>query len=234
MRKGVVLLAASALLFSSANLAVATEDNNDREIKELVHFLISPPILTLSKDSLSVPLSFYVGDLEDIAKYFGDYVCVPLNTCTVVDTLYEGPFAILGRGLPPEQGTELEWFQAQTQIERTNIKYGTAIYDAGTWQIALALAAKYHYLALDTAKTFISNQLQSILNPGNRATNSIFQYGYQQSITDPTLAFTFRLITTDFYNKDPFSRVDIRILLAGITNLTNCLNSIQHILHLIF
>ncbi|STX42637.1 Uncharacterised protein [Legionella donaldsonii] len=204
MRKGSVLLAASVLLLSSANLAVATVDKNDREIKELIHFLISPPMLALSKDSLSVPLSFYVGDLEDITRYFGDYICAPLNTCTVVDTLYEGPFAILGRGLPPEQGTELEWFQAQTQIERTNIKYGTAIYDAATWQIALALAAKYHYLAWDTAKTFIANQLQSISNPGNRAINPLFQYGYQQSITDPTLAFTFRLITTDFYNKDPF------------------------------
>ncbi|ARG98555.1 hypothetical protein [Legionella micdadei] len=201
MAKYLKQLAVSGLLVAYINFATAAHTN---DIKQLVQFLISPELLIASKDSQAVPLSYYIGHGDDIARYFGDYICSSNNTCTVIDSLYTNPYAILGRGLPPQQGTEQEILQAQAQIERTDMKYGADIYDASTWQIALALAAKNGYLDQDKAKTLIANQLQAISHKENRATNTMFQYGYKQSINDPKIAFTFRMITTNFQNKDPF------------------------------
>lgn len=212
MRKYSTLMVACGVLLSSVSLVVVARNNTENEIKQLVRFLISDGILVSGKDSQLVPLSYYTGTTEDVAKYFGDYVCSINDSCTIVDSIYTNPFAILGRepfailgqGLPPQQGTEQEWFQAQAQIERTNIRYGTDIYQAATWQIALALAAKNGYLDAVTAQGFVANQLHSISNVASRATDLLFKYGYTQSITDPIKAFTFRLIATNFFNKDPF------------------------------
>ncbi|MDI9818828.1 MULTISPECIES: hypothetical protein [unclassified Legionella] len=211
MKKRVLLIAITLLLDS--NLIMAANNNTDREIKELVRFLISDKLLTPGKGSQLIPLSYYVGDSEDVARYFGDYICAADDTCSVIDSLYVSPYSflaspyvILGRGLPPQQGSVQEWFQAQAQIERTNLKYGMDIYQASTWQIALALAARNDYLSLGTAQGLIANQLQSILNPANRATSTLFSYGYQQPVNNPRKAFVFRSIATDYYNKDPFFR----------------------------
>jgi hypothetical protein len=200
MSKSMKFLAASGLLFGSVNLAIA----GDKDIEQLVRFLTSKELLIPSKDSQPVPLSYYLGNKEDIAKYFGDYICASNNTCTVVDSLYNNPYALLGKGLPPQQGTEQEILQAQAQIERTDMKYGTDIYDAATWQIAIGLAAKNGYLEPEKARGLVANQLQAITHSENRATDKLFKYGYEQSITDPKIAFSFRMITTDFHNKDPF------------------------------
>ncbi len=203
-------MVAIGLLLNNLNLALAAK-NTDREIKELIRFLTSSQILTLSKDALSIPLSFYVGTTEDVARYFGDFICSTDDTCRVIDTLYSNPYpfltspyVILGQGLPPKEGTVQQWFQAQAQIERTNIKYGTDIYHAAVWQIALALASKNDYLSTTTVRNLVANELASISNPANRATSPIFKYGYQVSIVDPLKAFTFRLLATNYYNKDPF------------------------------
>lgn len=176
----------------------------DSEISQLVKFLSSKQILVKSKDNFDVPLSYYIGDKAGVAKYFGDMICLPENTCSVVDSIYNSPYAILGRGLPPQQGTDLEKAQAQAQIERTDMQYGADIYDAATWQIALALAAKNGYIDKAYAKQLIDNQTRRIIDSSNRATSKGFQYGYSQSITDPKKAFAFRMIATNFHNKDPF------------------------------
>ncbi|MBA2656712.1 MAG: hypothetical protein H0U70_06955 [Tatlockia sp.] len=175
-----------------------------KEIEDLVLFLSSQELLIPSKDSKPVPLSYYIGNHEDIAKYFGDYVCANTDTCSVVDSLYKEPYAILGHGLAPEKGTDKEILQAQAQIERTDMKYGADIYDAATWQIALALAAKNGYMEPAKARALIENQTQSISHSLNRATAKSFKYGYKNSISDAKKAFSFRMIATDFQNKDPF------------------------------
>ncbi len=95
-----------------------------------------------------------------------------------MDSLYSSPYAILGHGLPPFAGTEQDKIQAQAQIERIDIKYGADIYDAATWQIALALAAKNGYLDEHKAQALINNQSQTISNEKNRATAKSFKYGY--------------------------------------------------------
>ncbi|RAP35336.1 hypothetical protein B1207_13270 [Legionella quinlivanii] len=202
MRKLPLVLAISSLVCNPG--ALFAEDAQNKDISELVSFLVSKDLLISSKDGQSVPLSYYTGNQEDIDKYFGDYICKPADTCSVVDSLYNDPYAILGRGLPPQQGGDLDMAQAQAQLERTDMKYGADIYDAATWQIALALAAKNHYLEAEQAKTLIGNQLQAIMNKDNRATDKQFKYGYQSSISDASKAFSFRMIATDFHNKDPF------------------------------
>jgi len=203
MKKSLVYLSVSGFL--TTNLALANPAAMDSETPELVKFLVSSQLLINGKSGQQVPLSYYMGTQKEVDAYFGDYICAADNSCSVVDSLYDNPFAILGRGLPPQQGTSLEALQAQAQIERTDMKYGADIYDAATWQIALALAAKNGYLDHSKAQTLINNQMQAILDAANRATSSSFKYGYTKSIVDPAKAFTFRMIASNFINKDPFA-----------------------------
>ena len=202
MKKWKIFIIASCLLINPPILSCAETDNSS-EIKQLVNFLVSDKIVTLTADLKLVPLSFYTGTTEDIAAYFGDFICAANNTCTVVDSLYH-PFAILGRGLPPREGTELEWLEAQAQIERTNIVNVTDIYHGATWQIALALAAKNGFLDPFRAKLLVLNELFYITNPINRAVGLTFKYGNDISVFNPNFAYTFRWLATSFYNKDPF------------------------------
>ncbi|MDI9819892.1 MULTISPECIES: hypothetical protein [unclassified Legionella] len=194
-----LLLIGGIITASNPLLAVTPDD----EIKDLVKFLVSKELLISSKEGKPVPLSYYIGKQDDIDRYFGDYICQASDTCAVIDSLYNNPYAILGQGLN-NPGNSLEIDRAQAQIERTDMKYGADIYDAATWQIALALAAKNGYLNPETAKSLINNQLQTITNKSNRATDKSFKYGYKNSISNPKEAFTFRMITTEFHNKDPF------------------------------
>ncbi|MBA3535301.1 MAG: hypothetical protein H0T84_01630 [Tatlockia sp.] len=199
MRKYSVLFAASAFLIASTGLASAQTTLDQDNISRLVRFLVSDRMLTLNANAQLIPLSFFVGTEEDISAYFGDYICTKENSCAVYDTIYSSPFAIL-----PLNRTEREWRAAQAQIERTELKYGTDIYHAATWQIALALAAQNGFLDKARARKLIANQLETITNPVNRATGFTFRYGSLQPIFAPSQAFTFRRLSSNFYNKDPF------------------------------
>ncbi|MBA2652317.1 MAG: hypothetical protein H0U73_08640 [Tatlockia sp.] len=204
MRKYSLLFTTCILLFNAPHVSHAQTITEPDNIGRIVRFLISDRMLTLSASGKLIPLSFYVGNEDDIATYFGDYICTSENTCTVIDTIYQNSQAILGRGLAPMDGTELEWRQAQAQIERTNIKYGTDIYHAATWQIALGLASEKGFLDETQARNLIANQLDAITNPLNRAIGLAYRYGGQIPIFDPRLAFTFRWLATNLYNRDPF------------------------------
>lgn len=173
-------------------------------ISSLVSFLTSKALIRENKSHHAVPLSYYIGDNDAVARYFGDYICHPDNTCDVVDSVYSDPFAILGEGLPPNQGTEQQIKSANAQLERIDMAHGADIYDAATWQIALALSAKHGYLDKNKARSLIDNQQERLLNKDNRATSTSFKYGYGNAITDPAKAFTFRMVTKDFIVKDPF------------------------------
>lgn len=215
MKKWKILCAASSLLFSSCCLS---ENNNNNDIKQLVNFIVSNKILITTDELQLIPLSFYIGTQEEIAAYFGDFICTPDDSCTVVDTLYN-PFAILGRGLAPMDGTELEWLQAQAQIERTTVKYATDIYHGATWQIALALAAKNGFLDLARAKLLILNELLYVINPINRAIGLAFLYGNKTPIFNPNFAFSFRWLPNNFFNIDPFFNSRFQGFIARDFNL---------------
>ena len=190
-----------SLLLNSICAASATLDS---EIQGLVKFLVTPQLLTTNKQGQKVPKSYYVGNRENVAKYFGDYICLPAQTCEVVDSLYTDPYAILGRGLPPQAGTIHDKEAAQAQLERIDIAYGADIYDASTWQIALALAAHSGYIDSNEASKLIDNQNKRLSHADNRATGEGFQYGYSQAIDKPSYAYVYRMVATNFQNKDPF------------------------------
>jgi len=201
MRNVIYLLLAGSILY---NQSLCASSDIKNETNQLVAFLTSQQLLIQSKDGELVPLSYYIGGKHDVANYFGDFVCMTDNTCSVTDSLYSDPFAILGRGLPPQLGSDDDKARAQAQLERTDMRYGADIYDAATWQIALAAAAHHGYLDKSTAEKLIGNQTKRLLNNHNRATNQSFKYGYKTTISDPRKAFAFRMIATDFINKDPF------------------------------
>jgi hypothetical protein len=207
MTRHLIKITTGVLFLNIVSFAVAASSSATRsqeDIDKIVKFLVSEKIFTMNKNDNKVPLSYYLGDHSDIEKYFGKYICEKANTCAVVDSLYKDPYAILGRGLPPQQGLEEDRLQAQAQIERTNMKYGANIYDAATWQIAIALAAKNGKLKTSIASTLVNNQLEQVTHAKNRATDKSFLYGYKKPITDAKKAFTFRMVARDFHNKDPF------------------------------
>lgn len=173
-------------------------------ISSLVSFLTSDALLRENKAGHSIPLSYYIGKSEAVARYFGDFICQADNSCEVTDSVYDDPFAILGKGLPPYQGTEQQIKSANAQLERIDMAHGADIYDAATWQIALALSAKNGYLEKDKARLLVENQNERLQNESNRATSDSFKYGYAKTITDPHKAFTFRMVTKTFILKDPF------------------------------
>lgn len=189
------------LLLASQSQA-ATSINE--EMKLLTQFLVSKALLTDYTKNQTVPLSYAIGGKEDISRYFGDLVCSFEHSCAVTDTLYSAPYAILGKGLPPQLGSEEDINAANAQIERTDMAYGADIYDAATWQIALGLAAKHQWLDKKTAQQYINNQNERLYDKLNRATDKKFQYGYKTTITNAAQAFNFRMLATNFHNKDPF------------------------------
>jgi hypothetical protein len=217
MKKHLIYLAASCFYMASSSAAIAQTKVVDPEIQPLVNFLVSDQLLTESKaPGTKVPLSFYLGTKEDISRYFGDLICTKVKACEVKDEIYTIPnYAILGTGL---KGSKLQGnaLAAQLQIERTDMAYGVNIYDAASWQIALALAARNGNLDRAKAKKLIDGQLSNIsykepakgntkeIDQGNRAATKTFKYGYQTVITDADKAFTFRMISKNFFNKDPF------------------------------
>lgn len=197
----IVKLAQSILL--SAVLSIGTQAayaNNRNETLELLQFLTSNAVLNAN----GVPNSYAIGDGHDIANYFGDFVCRTDNSCEVTDTIYESPFAILGDGLPPKTGSESDIRAANAQAERVNMAYGTDIYDAATWEIALALGAKNNLLDSKQVDTLISTKNKALRQDKVRATSKAFSYGYQKPIIEAKHAFIFRMIAPDFVVKDPF------------------------------
>jgi hypothetical protein len=204
MRKKVLALSVCLGLTSTSLNALIAQEYNKADLQMVLKFLTSNLLLTKDAQGKKVPLSYAVGTKNDIQRYFGDFICQNQNSCSVIDTMYSNPYAILGRGLPPFQGSEFDIKAAQAQIERTDMVYGSNVYDSATWQIALALGAKHNLLNKETATKLIYNQLNRLNYEKNRATSDTFQYGYSTTISDPKKSFVFRMMATNFHNKDPF------------------------------
>ncbi|OGV26546.1 MAG: hypothetical protein A3F18_01850 [Legionellales bacterium RIFCSPHIGHO2_12_FULL_37_14] len=218
-------LSVLALCIALNNQTFADED---AEITELLKFMISDQLM-VSYDGVKIPLSYSVGTPKAIDLYFGDYICAKASTCEVVDHQYSNPYAVLGQGLPPENGTEQQLRQAQAQIERTDVMYGTDIYDAATWTIAIALAHKNGNKVITDPLALIKNYYM-ILEGKNKHGYNGFNYGYKTrfSENDFNKAFIFRMIAPNFENLDPFVSTDKSIprkYSAGITcdaSITTC------------
>ncbi|MCH9631664.1 MAG: hypothetical protein S4CHLAM37_16880 [Chlamydiia bacterium] len=191
-----------------------TPIQTDAEVKELLDFLVS------STDSVGFTYQGTVGELNNLtlplsyystADYWGTYVGgLPGNDLTVTDVYNPGDYT-----LSPDMSTP----GANLQVERVNTFYGTDIYDASCWQIALALCGKnsltgpsgqdlFQLTANQDKLLFVGydgNAPQPQAN-ANRATtkpNGTFEYN-GQSITNPSKAYFFRMVTRNWLSHDPF------------------------------
>lgn len=206
MRKYIHLFAAGSLLLS-AQSSMGAELGTKDSISRLVRFLISDRVLRLNAAGQAIPPSFFVGTQDDMAVYFGDYLCTPTSNCMVVGS---------GRGLQPQPGIEQEKLGVRAQIERTEIKYGTDIYHGATWQIALALTARHGFLGLAQARRLVANELETVSNPVNRALGPDFRYGDRVPVSNPQFAFSFRRLTTNLRNQDPFFEGPYQYLISDL------------------
>jgi hypothetical protein len=153
---------------------------------------------------LMLPMSYY-----NTPAYWGEYVCkLPNNDCTVTDVFNSTDYTLTPK---TSIGGDLQW-------ERINVNNGTDIYDAATWQIAIALAAKNNIAG--ASYDLASNQNQSITlgydgNAGtvvpnsNRANASDFIYGVNGATMPgedllPVQAYMYRMITRNWLSTDPF------------------------------
>jgi len=184
---------------------VYKKTQTDAEIVSLVNFLTTSVVFqgenTFFNTSGVFPLSYYSS-----ADYWGDYVCDTWakqngQDCTVAVKDHGGsnnvPYYRNGEGSPG----------AQLQIERVNATFGTDIYDAACWQIAVSLVAERKLSGtvssdLFTLSDFSTKRLlptvQSI-----RGNTANFSYGYTTTISDPREAFALRLVGRDFFEFDP-------------------------------
>ncbi len=153
-------------------------------------------------NGLSLPLSYY-----STADYWGQYVgTLPGNNLTVVDVYNGGDYTLTPN--PSSPGADL-------QVERVNVFYGTDIYDASCWQIALGLCGK---AGLASNLFAMAENQDTLLNVGydgnasqasanaNRATthqDGTFQYN-GASITNGQSAYFFRMVTRNWLSVDPF------------------------------
>jgi hypothetical protein len=182
----------------------------DQQIKASINFLSS-----LNTQS-GVLYSGTCGDLSgknlpmsyfSTPDYWALYVgALPGNNLTVVDQYNAADYTLMP--LPNSPGGDL-------QVERVNVNYGTDIYDAACWQMALSIYGKESSQVdlFDLAK----NQTE-LLTAGydgngdtpsagaNRATtkpDGVFSYN-GAFISNPRNAFFFRMVTRSWLSVDPF------------------------------
>lgn len=206
MKRKVLSMLVGVAMYGSLSAAMASPPLTNSELISVVKFLTSDKMLTNSKENKKIPLSYYIGSPTDVAKYFGG-ICSDDNSCQVNDIVFDNPFAILGEGA--KDGVPQHLKAAQSQIERIDMAHGSNIYDAATWQIAIALAGANNVIGLARASELVNNENSNLtycpaVDNCNRATNKQFKYGYKNSVTDPAKAFNYRMLAKDFILKDPF------------------------------
>ena len=206
-----MLLASSFLsssLFANSNLELTPPD-----LVNMVNLLISNkdqvPGLTYqgtvgSLNGLTLPLSYY-----STADYWAKYVCTLAgNNCTVEDAMGVEP------NNPWSLGPDANAPGGDLQYERVNVNNGTNIYDAATWQIAMALAAKN---GIPGATFDLANNINNYLTNGydgnapsvaaNANRGNVQPFVYYQTPGQNLQAqnsYFFRMVTRTWLSADPF------------------------------
>ncbi len=180
-----------------------------------------------------LPLTYYAP-----ADYWGKYVCeMPGNDCHVTDIYHAGNVDADNSTLLPDPASP----GAALQSERALISNGTDIYDAATWQIALALASQDHQfndknlfsVANDQnillQQGFSGEAFGPLISGGNRILTDtpagsgdsyhspIMNRYFKTAITDRKKAYFPRMVTRQRLLADPFVNPDTRYLLSYIT-----------------
>lgn len=219
-----------SLAFSQSQTSFKATDQTDADIQKLVNFLTSPKgavyMGTAGKlNNRLLPLSYY-----STPKFWADYICTQQygGKCAVVDVYNDCPGGKCPEGhqftFTPQgpfgkiAGDEFKSEPADLQVERVNVFSGSNIYDASTWQIALALGSVNGLKGWQNGNLaeMVDNQnilLQvgydgnatNIVEGSNRAVTSgkLFKYN-QTPVSTPNKAFYFRMIPKAWEAEDPF------------------------------
>lgn len=157
-----------------------------------------------------LPLSYY-----STPSYWGEYVCDELgNDCRVIDVFNPYDYTLAPTHDSP--GREL-------QYERVNVSNGTDIYDASTWQIALALAGREGLRSARKSESLFEmvenqnllllyghdgqHQSDKIPFGANRATtqkDGTYTYNGTK-ISESEKAYFFRMVSKQWLAQDPFA-----------------------------
>lgn len=201
---------ASSIAYAQTFPPVQTVEEIQNELNFLtsssdqVGFTYQGTIGTLN--GLALPLSYY-----STPDYWGAYVgTIAGNNLDVVDAYNPGDYTVTPTANSP--GKDL-------QIERVNVYFGTDIYDAACWQIALGVCGSAGLQSPTGANLFdVAGSQDELLymgydgnapkiQPGaNRATtlaNGTFSYN-GTSITQASNAYFFRMVTRNWLSDDPF------------------------------
>lgn len=200
---------------------VTLSDQKPLSVQRMIHYLVDSAYLTphgaLEGQSLSFiatsggskgfpsPLSYAVAP-----EYFGSYVCESDgNSCRVTNYRSED-YSVLGA---EDKGFAL-------QVERMNMTYGTVIYDAATWQIAVALYGQklgaqegQRYMAAAEAQTQLlihgafSDDQGSFTHQNRAITNNQTPLYNGTAIPKKKAqhAYTFRMVPKAWELMDPFA-----------------------------
>jgi len=211
----IIVIISFVLLFSNAYADKHVESNVNR----LINFLVADSAQVGvayqasagSLNGLILPLSYYSSP-----SYWGNYVCqVNGNNCNVEDVYDSNDYT-----LTPSKNSP----GALLQAERVDVFNGADIYDAASWQIALAVAAANGVTVAGKPSLFdIANNQNILLKTGydGDATNSynywdnraytdpdnpsVFNYhGIQISQSQAETAYFYRMITKSWLSDDPF------------------------------
>ena len=200
------LCALSTLLYGQTFPPVQTESQVAAELKFLTSSTDQVGFTYVGSQgslaNLVLPLSYY-----STADYWGKYVgTLPGNDLTVVDQYNPNDYT-----LTPDLSSP----GADLQVERVNVYFGTDIYDAACWQIALGVCGK---AGLASGLFEIAENQDTLLQVGydgnssqvqpnaNRATthpDGTFQYN-GENITSGPNAYFFRMVTRNWLSDDPF------------------------------
>ncbi len=218
MPKKILKLISASILLGLTTAAIAQPLSNPFQsttsVQDEVNFLTGSLTFqgsgTFQTTPTKLPKSYYSNNIN----YWGNYVCASDN-CAVKDVAYFTPYAIA-----PENSSSQG---AGLQEERVFSTQASDIYDAATWQIAIALAASKKLstqLSITQATQLINNEnlrLNKIpsrasactdYNPRNgHCSNNGFSYGYGKTATNIQnlqYAYAFRMLGPSYLVNDPF------------------------------
>ncbi|WP_020405514.1 thrombospondin type 3 repeat-containing protein [Hahella ganghwensis] len=202
------LLAYTTLSVTNASAAPPLHLNTDfqtqEDLQKQANFLVGDNLLRQGEQkywtsSGKYPLSYASTNID----YWIDHVCGSAD-CTVNDIIRTTPnFSVIG--------SDLNALSTKLQIERVIVHTGTDIYDAGVWQIAVAIASRKGLVETTVASDLINRQIDRLRKKVSRAPapdaqgNGGFTYGHTLAqIPNPQYAYNLRMLGRNFFAPDPF------------------------------
>ncbi|OZG72177.1 hypothetical protein BTA51_17670 [Hahella sp. CCB-MM4] len=189
---------------AAPQLVLNTNFQSQDDIQKQANFLVGDHLLREGEQKYwtgkgKYPLSYASTNID----YWINHVCGSVD-CTVNDIIRTSPsFSVLG--------SDLDAPSTQLQVERVIVHNGADIYDAGVWQIALAIAAQKGFLDQNQARELINSQLDRLRKKVAKAPapdaqgNGGFTYGHTLAqIPNPQYAFNLRVLGRNFFAPDPF------------------------------